>query len=247
MPELNKTAFQTYVAQLLQQHKGMRVLNFEYQQQSFWLKQPERLRGVWRILKPHPQQAFQEEISSLQYLAKQGAPVPELILFGEDFLVLSDVGKTLNYWVAQPLSNDEKRQRLQNGLQALIGLHQKNLVHGRPALRDIAWQQGQVHFMDFESHSHRPDLRWQKMRDILVFMHSMYREKDKIEDETIAQVIQYYAEHGEPEIWQAILQFMHKYRWLYYLLLPFKPVAKTDLIAILKLFNRLLNYSSPQP
>ena len=32
-------------------------------------------------------------------------------------------------------------------------------------------------------------------------------------------------------------RILHRFRWVYYLLLPFKPIAKTDLIAVYRLLN----------
>lgn len=37
-----------------------------------------------------------------------------------------------------------------------------------------------------------------------------------------------------------MIAFLQRFSWIYYLLLPFKPIAKTDLIAIYRLFEILL-------
>ena len=36
-----------------------------------------------------------------------------------------------------------------------------------------------------------------------------------------------------------MLDYLRRFRWVYYLLLPFKPIAKKDLKAIYRLFQQL--------
>ena len=36
-----------------------------------------------------------------------------------------------------------------------------------------------------------------------------------------------------------MLSYVRRFRWLYYLLLPFKPIARTDLLAVYRLFEHL--------
>lgn len=233
--------FQEVVQALLKQHKGERIVSFDYDNQRYWLKQPEQLKGVWRLLKPQPQKAFQNELKTLQFLAEKNAPVPQLMAFGEDFLVLKDAGKTISYWVDKPdLCSDEKLAILADGAKALTDLHKKGLVHGRPALRDMAWHDGKVQFIDFESRSNHAKLNWQKVRDSLIFIHSLGRS-DCISDEQMRLTVEKYQQYCEPEIWQQTQSFIKKNRWLYYLLLPFKPIARMDLIAIYRLFENTPN------
>ena len=52
----------------------------------------------------------------------------------------------------------------------LIDLHAKNLVHGRPAIRDITWDKGKVTFLDFESRSNSRNQNWVVIRDMLFFL-----------------------------------------------------------------------------
>ncbi|MFZ7229598.1 phosphotransferase [Avibacterium avium] len=241
MMSAQNSEFQEKVQALLKQHKGERIVSFDYDNQRYWLKQPEQLKGVWRLLKPQPQKAFQNELKTLQFLAEKNAPVPQLMAFGEDFLVLKDAGKTISYWVDKPdLSSDEKLAILADGAKALTDLHKKGLVHGRPALRDMAWHDGKVQFIDFESRSNHAKLNWQKVRDSLIFIHSLGRS-DCISDEQMRLTVEKYQQYCEPEIWQQTQSFIAKNRWLYYLLLPFKPIARMDLIAIYRLFENTPN------
>ena len=90
------SSFKEHVQKLLEKHRGERVFQFEYLGKHYWLKQPEQLKGIWLLLKPHPKQHFKEECEILQHLNNIGAPVPKLCDFGDDYLVLEDAGPTLN-------------------------------------------------------------------------------------------------------------------------------------------------------
>ena len=49
----------------------------------------------------------------------------------------------------------------------------------------------------------------------------------------------YYKLHCPSDYWIAMVRYVKKMRWLYYVLLPFKPIARTDLLAIYRLFEHL--------
>lgn len=85
--EFAHTSFEEYIAQLVKDNKHKRIYHFQYQGKHYWLKQPEQLRGIWKLLKPNPQIALQKEIQTLTYFASRQAPVPQLIVYGEHFLL----------------------------------------------------------------------------------------------------------------------------------------------------------------
>ncbi|MGY4676954.1 protein kinase family protein [Pasteurella sp. P03HT] len=233
-------SFEDYVRSLVNTHKGTRIYCFEYQNRRFWLKQPEHLSLIWKLLKPNPKKSFQQEIETLQYFESVQAPVPQVMLYDEDFLVLDDAGRTAINWKEDPeVSDSVKRTILSDCTKALIDLHHKGLIHGRPALRDIAWRNGEVTFLDFEAHVyHKDNLVGDKARDVLIFLHGLCRAK-VISDHEVQNVIGLYTALGDPQVWQRVCTILRRYRFVYYLLLPFKPIAKTDLIAIYRLFDNM--------
>lgn len=232
-------SFKAYVQTLLKKHNEERVFRFEYLGKYYWLKQPERLKGIWLILKPYPKKHFKEECYILQKLNSIGAPVPKLCDFSDDHLVLEDVGPTLNCWLDNNEINwAQKENILQTAIRALIQLHQKGIIHGRPAIRDIAWQSGKVRFMDFESHSKSHNKKWLIARDMLAFLDSLCRVKN-LNDKKLRALFDYYKLHCPSDYWIAMVRYVKKMRWLYYVLLPFKPIARTDLLAIYRLFEHL--------
>lgn len=234
------TAFKQYVTQLVAKHKGERIYRFDYEGRIYWLKQPEKLSGVWLLLKPNPKQAFLKELAILQEWAEKGAPVPRIAMYGENFFVLEDAGVSISQWVdRKDCSEQQKEKILCDAAQALIQLHRQGLIHGRPAVRDIIWNQGNIIFLDFESRSQSQNFQWQVVRDMLFFFNSLCREED-ISDMLVQKTAEAYQTQCNPQYWQAMMGYLSRFRWLYYLLLPFKPIAKKDLIAIYRLFEVLL-------
>ncbi|VEH66918.1 protein kinase-like domain protein [Rodentibacter pneumotropicus] len=54
---------------------------------------------------------------------------------------------SISQWTDDPsCSEEQKFSILSDASQALIGLHKKGLVHGRPAIRDIIWNNSKVIF-----------------------------------------------------------------------------------------------------
>ncbi|WP_118781428.1 hypothetical protein [Haemophilus haemolyticus] len=232
--------FKEYVNQLVIAHRDERIYPFQYGGKKFWLKQPEKLKGIWLLLKPYPKQSFKNELQTLLNLVEKNAPVPIVPYHDEDFFVLEDAGATVSQWLCdKKVDNQQKFSIIYDACLALIDLHTKNLVHGRPAIRDITWDKGKVTFLDFESRSSSQNQNWLIVRDMLFFFNSLCREED-ISDTFIQKVALYYQAHCEAKNWQNMMSFLQRFRWVYYLLLPFKSIAKTDLIAIYRLFEILL-------
>ncbi|AOF54368.1 serine/threonine protein kinase [Pasteurellaceae bacterium NI1060] len=231
--------FQEYVKHVFEKQQGRRVYQFNYQGKGYWLKQPEKLSGVWLLLKPYPKKSFANELMTLLDLFKQGVPVPKVVYHEKDFFVLEDVGMSISQWMDNPnTSEKQKFSILSDASQSLIGLHKKGLVHGRPAVRDIVWNDGKTIFLDFESRSKSQNKDWLIVRDMLFFFDSLCH-KETISDELIAEVAVYYQTHCDSRNWEIMQNYLSRFRWVYYLLLPFKPIAKKDLISIYRLFALL--------
>lgn len=235
---MNTLAFKTRVQELLQTYPNERILSFYFQDKKYWLKQPEKLTGIEKLLKPRPKKAFQRELQRLQQLTKLKAPIPPLILWGDNFFVLEDAGLSLKNLLDLHYQNQDLSLRiLRDAVYGLINLHQHNIIHGRPAIRDMLWQDGMIHFIDFENRPKTKDLIWQKARDGLIFIHSLDR-MDTLTEEQISYIIQEFQTQCDPIIWQSMLDWIRKYHWLYYVLYLFKHFAHTDLMAIYRLFQQ---------
>ncbi|NMH63599.1 lipopolysaccharide kinase InaA family protein [Shewanella salipaludis] len=226
---MNSPSFNHLVTNMLAAHPGERVCQFEYEGKKYWLKQTERLQGAMRLLKADPHQSFLKEVRVLQRLAELQAPVPKLIQADEHYLVLEDVGPTVNQWLSAPGLEPACLQSILNdSAKALAGLHKMALAHGRPALRDISWQQGRVTFIDFEANQQGSNLLMQQIRDLLVYIHSLYRYLGPAE-QMIGEAIKHYRNTGGERVWRHTQTLLAGWQWLGFLLRPFRHRGGRDL------------------
>ncbi|MFC0309070.1 kinase [Gallibacterium trehalosifermentans] len=234
--------FSEYVADLVTKNPDERVFPFEYAGKKFWLKQVEKTTGAMRLLKPNPQAALQREIKTLQYLNQQQAAVAKLVLVSDSYFVIEDVGQSVKRYLNETTTTPAFTEKLlHDAAIALAQLHQQNLFHGRPAIRDMGWKEDGVRFIDFESKTFSHNLHLQKARDLLFYIHSLY-VSEKVTDQQIAKSISIYRQQGGEQQWQYTYALVHKYRGLYHFLRLFRCIARTDLIALLKLFKFVLSY-----
>lgn len=227
------------IAQQRHSNPTQRIIKFMYADQSYWIKQVEATRGVMRLLKGNPRTALQREIHILSQLNRVNAPCAAIIESGEDYLVLSDVGTTAYQKLNHAGGMAEKIAIVMQCAKALANLHQLDLVHGRPALRDMGVKEGKVRFIDFESDINHANLEYNKVRDLLVFLHDIYRSGHASPDMVQCAINTYKINDGE-QIYQKTEQFLLRWRWLYYLLKPFHIIAGKDLLAGLNLFDFFL-------
>jgi len=230
-----------YVNEILKNHHDERVFSFEFDGQKFWLKRIEKsIEGSFltKIFKPNPYRSFAAEIKKLEILNEANAPAPKLVLKSDEFFVIEDVGEPVARLFKYSTDEKFKHEILLKAARALAGLHALNFAHGRPALRDIAIKNGEIKFIDFESKFFSDDLELKKCRDLLVFIHELYRQK--ISNELVKEAIDEYVKANGSEIYEHSLRLIVKFKPLYYLLRPFKFLDKKDLNAAISTFELLL-------
>ncbi|MDP8162308.1 kinase [Pasteurella skyensis] len=232
--------FEQQVKAVLETNKGRRITSFEFEGDTYWLKQTEKLQGVEYFLKPFPKKALQREIEQLTYLNKNHISTAKLVETGDDYFVTNDVGRSLSSLLNDKNIAIEKTQFLVKlAACELHKLHQQGFVHGRPAIRDITLLEDKIYFIDFENKLSNKNLEYRKVRDLLIFIHSLYRAK--LSQQTVEKAVESYIQAGGNEIWTATIDYIKNKRWLYWLLFPFKPIARTDLIAAFCIFEYILN------
>ncbi len=238
--------FLSAVANELVAHKGTRIHSFYFQDKKYWLKQPEQLEGIERFLKPSPKRAFQKELDNLRFLTTNGAPVAKLMCYGDDYMVLEDAGRSASSYIeSREQADDFINQMLATCGSTLANLHRQNLTHGRPALRDMVYKDGKVCFVDFENGKIGKNMMRQKVRDSLLYIHSLGRA-EFLKPNQMAAAIAHYHSVCDKDEWQAMVDFLDKYRPLYRFLCLFKKVARTDLQAIYRLFEHMDAFRAKQ-
>ncbi len=117
----------------------------------------------------------------LRDLAARGVPVARVIHADRDVLITADGGPTLEGAVRDSrrrerrgLNDADLRTALLAMTRALAGLHRHGTAHGRPKIRDFAWDGARVTILDLEE---RP---WEVMpmadaqaRDAFIWVHDL--------------------------------------------------------------------------
>lgn len=229
--------FHIFVEMLHKQFPHKRILPFEFKGQYYWLKQIEQLQGKDKWSKGNPKKAFERERDKLHFMNKMQAPVPQLILETPTYFVLQDTGIRLDH-VLKEASPTKYSEILQLAGKTLANLHQKDLIHGRPALRDMTYLNGKISFIDFEAPLFSRHLEWQKVRDLFLLLQNLF--KKQIDKKEIERVLQTYRQEDGEIIYQMLYLFIYKTRGLFYLIRCFKPIAGGDLLAVIHLYSFIL-------
>lgn len=233
--------FQKQVHHLIAQHPHDRIVYFTYEDRGYWLKNFS-VREVRHIFKPDPQAALQQELHMLQTFREKGIPVPAVVWVQGHHIVLEDVGTTLNRLL--PDADQETRQHLLSlAVTALASLHEQDIVHGRPAIRDLVYDGKQIWFIDFENIPRGRSLAAAKNWDLCGFWHSLFRES-YITQNDAQSTLDTYARYS-PKASTTICQWRHDFRHYYplYRFLKWARFRGKDAVAIVSLFDLL--YAEP--
>lgn len=140
--------------------------------QRFWLKRIEALPLRMRLQKGDARAAFEAERTGLRVLGEEGLPVAPIALDGPDYILLPDVGQTLNL-VLRTAPVEERLAAFRAAGLSLARLHRAGFVHGRPAIRDICWDGTQARFIDLERFSVARRGRFYQALDVVMFVQTV--------------------------------------------------------------------------
>ncbi|MDK3018465.1 BUD32 family EKC/KEOPS complex subunit [Pseudodonghicola flavimaris] len=154
-----------------------RVEPVEIDGRRAWLKRPEQLSGRMRLQKGDPVAAFDRERQAYRALQGKGLPIPEILDEGPDYVVTLDAGPTLTQLKTLTADRPEVFDAAMiDAARALGRFHRAGYSHGRPALKDICWQDGKVVFIDLERSPAEPAGLDACARDVMVFFFSAISE-----------------------------------------------------------------------
>lgn len=215
-----------------------RVEKFEDGKRTLWIKRPETLKGLMRLLKGDPKTAFQAEIAAHQDLLAKGVPVPPIVAVGSDYIVTEDIGRTIRHQMNMAKTDKALLDRmLTDAARALARMHASGASHGRPNLKDIVWSAGEVGFLDFERTGREADHARAEEMDVLMFVFSTCAETHGSKDAMAVARDAYAAE--APETWQRAVRRHRRFRPLRFLLWPIVKLRpdKRDFAAIKPFFE----------
>jgi tRNA A-37 threonylcarbamoyl transferase component Bud32 len=187
-----------------------RVFSFQVQGHTYWVK---RKSGNHRngFAKYSEEKEFYYEIARIRIAEDAVASAPDLILATPSYIVTVDAGDNLGHLIKSDIKESEKRMILNQAGQALAELHLAGLVHGRPALRDIAYRNGHITFIDWESRSFFHNHISKRNADLFLFFQGIFREKNSCK-EWVDAACMGYAESGGGENLESLKKFLQKHR-----------------------------------
>ncbi len=179
-----------------------------------WLKRIEDVGIRERLLKGAPRQLFEAERQAYESVAESSLPFPSIIEDGADHFVIADAGPTVKSILQEEGPASERfREAVCHAGEALARLHSAGVSHGRPALRDICWQDGRITFIDLEKYSPKRNRPEGHAWDLLVFVYNLAGELDGV-DATVLAACRAYRAQDRQNIWALAERRMRRLRWL---------------------------------
>lgn len=134
----------------MRERPAERVFSLEVDSGKFWVKR-KLGNGRKQLVKYSVEKEFFYEIARMT-IAARNCPelVPEMTVLTPDYMVTRDGGPTIKVWLDKEMPEEDKESLLEQAGAALARLHEKDIVHGRPALRDITWDGERMAFLDWE-------------------------------------------------------------------------------------------------
>ncbi|MEP0521741.1 MAG: hypothetical protein ABJO09_19110 [Hyphomicrobiales bacterium] len=148
--------------------EGPRTERTLYNEQSAWIKRPEKQRSDFvsflhksvsiflpTVLKPTLATGglagLLEEADRLKNFSAKSVVVPEVLNVSDDSIILSDCGPHLRHVLKTTSDKKEVADLLKRATGNLAEVHAKGLVHGRPHLKDMTLKDdGSVCLLDLE-------------------------------------------------------------------------------------------------
>jgi len=228
-------------------NEAKRTFSLEYKGDKIWVKQSEsaetniwhKLSGMIASLIHSPlfiptvatdgKSSLEGEAKRIEYYALQGVHVPHVIAKSDQWLALSDAGIPLNVFARDPkIDVDSKLKAILQSVHTIVQLHQQNLWHGRPALRDLAYDGEKVTLIDFEED---PGIILNPhecmVRDLFLFVHSLhYYLKDV--PQILQEALEEIKRSERQDIWEKTVDLSKRMRLIYWVLNIIEPVAGKD-------------------
>lgn len=182
---------------------------------------------------------FEHEKAMLHYLNELDIKVPNIELEGPKFFVTPDQGTPLNHVNSERITPEVLTQLF----SMFATLHNNNIAHGRPALRDIVLNhENELSLLDFEE-SILDAKPVHQARDIFMLLMDLCRIDD-VTDQQKRDALLVWKKQVSIPVWQSLLkinQFLSKFRLLPHLVLIFKKKNKLSkqIISTIRLIDSL--------
>ncbi len=224
----------------MREKPGSRVLSITVEEEKYWIKR-KLGNGRNQLVKYSVEKEFYYEIARMT-IAGKNCPdlVPEIVLLKPTYMVTRDGGPTVQHWLESDISEERKEILLERMGASLATLHEQDIVHGRPALRDMTWNGEKLTFLDWENRLYSKDLAEQKAIDFLLLLHGLCRENYKEEAARVHAICEgYLAHHGEA-VYEGAKAFLKKHSLVGAITEKLAPFKMVDIESVRKLYDYLL-------
>ena len=212
---MNDEKIKTAAEAVIQKNPTRRIISFPWNGTTYWVKRKiNNRRNTW--FKYSAEKEFLYEAARIT-IAAQARPelVPPVEALTSDYIVTGDSGPSLCDWVENPkLPADRKLHILEMTGEGLAKLHESKIIHGRPALRDITFKNEKITFLDWQSRLYFNDISKQKIQDVLMLLHGLYRENYEEETLYAAALEKGYKHIAGEKTWKETEQLLKKYRFV---------------------------------
>ncbi|GHA54860.1 hypothetical protein GCM10008927_20850 [Amylibacter ulvae] len=132
-------------------------------------------------------EAILSEAKRLTEMAQAGIPVPVVLHQGSDHVVLSDCGRQLRAVLRETHDPDTRQSLINSAIVGLANIHNADLAHGRPHLKDMAVSEdGVISFLDLEENpTNVMSIADAQARDIWLFLGSATEFMTLISDDLL--------------------------------------------------------------
>lgn len=164
------------VQEVIAENPDKRVLPLSFDGMNYFIKR-RMSNGRNAFAKQNPSAAFWCEAYKIMTVNSRLPLAPKIVLLDEDFFVMENVGRTLQGVAKEESYADVRLKAFTKAGESLARLHVLGLHHGRPALRDIAYDRetDAITLLDWENEKkfiHAPAA----VLDLFLFVHSCFRE-----------------------------------------------------------------------
>lgn len=229
--------------QILIKQPHTRVIPFEYEGKHYYIKRKGFSRN--EILKGGAETEFLREIFRI-LLVNQFVPLaPKIIAYDENFIITEDAGKSV-FELYKQNQLDVYKLFPQIGM-ALALLHKNGLAHGRPYLRDMSWdpEKQQLTLLDWENKPFLQKYLEPRAVDLLLLLHSFFRENDVHIDHINLIIDSYLKEPTVHTIYTEAKSIVQRYSIFYDLATLLSPFQMTDIEAYRKVVDYIKTKKNP--
>ncbi|WP_296901424.1 hypothetical protein [uncultured Megasphaera sp.] len=209
-----------------------RIVSLDFGGKKYFVKR-RMSNGRNSFAKKDPSTAFWCEAYKIMTVNARLPLAPHLALLDENFFAMEAAGRTLQGVAKDEAYADVRLNAFWRAGKGLAKLHAAGLHHGRPALRDIAYDKDadKITFLDWENEQHFVSAPAQVL-DLFLFLHSCFREEwpdNRLIDEAVKG---YRSVKGSEATIQGLQDFVANHHLLFACCRALVPFGWIDVVSV---------------